>query len=79
VRVSTAFNRMLALPGASVVSVAFTPDGVVVGIRNRSRRLRCPCGWSTAARYDSSTRRWRHLDLGSCRLWLEGEIRRLVC
>jgi transposase len=70
---------MLALPGASVISVAFTPEGIVVGIRNRRRRLRCPCGWSTTARYDTAVRRWRHVDLGNCRLWLEGDIRRLRC
>jgi transposase len=79
VRVSTAFNKMLALPGASVVSVTFAPEGVVVGIRNRRRRLRCPCGWESSARYDSSLRRWRHVDLASCRLFLEGEVRRLEC
>jgi transposase len=79
VRVSTAFNKMLALPGASVTSVAFGPQGVVVGIRNRSRRLRCPCGFSTAARYDTTRRRWRHVDLGNTKLWLEADIRRLHC
>ena len=78
-RVSTAFNRMLALPGATVVGVRFDPIGVVVELRLRARRLRCPCGWSTRARYDSSRRRWRHLDAGGCRLWLEAEIRRLYC
>ena len=78
-RVSTAFNRMLAIPGASVTSVEFTPGGVVVGLRRRFRRLTCPCGWSTAAVYDRSRRRWRHLDLGGCRLFLEAEIRRLAC
>jgi hypothetical protein len=31
VRVSTAFNRILSLPGASAVTVTFTPDGVVAG------------------------------------------------
>jgi transposase len=70
---------MLALPGASVTSVAFTDDGIVVGICNRNRRLRCPCGWSTRSRYDSSRRRWRHIDAGACKVWLEGEIRRLDC
>jgi len=79
VRVSTAFNRILAIPGAWVESVSFTPAGVVVGLRKRARRLRCPCGWSTAARYDSSRRRWRHLDMGACQLWLEADIRRLDC
>ncbi|MCA1843973.1 MAG: ISL3 family transposase [Actinobacteria bacterium] len=78
-RVTTAFNRMLELSGASVTSVTFGPDGIVVGIRNRSRRLRCPCGFSTAVRYDTARRRWRHLDAGACRMFLEGEIRRLVC
>ncbi len=78
-RVTTAFNRMLDLSGASVVSVAFTSEGIVIGIRNRSRRLRCPCGWSTSARYDTSRRRWRHPNLGKSRVWLDGEIRRLPC
>lgn len=78
-RVTTAFNRMLSIPGASVVSVEFTPEGVMVGLRRRSRRLTCPCGWSMRATYDRATRRWRHLDLGACRLFLEAEIRRLDC
>ena len=78
-RVSTAFNRMLALPGATVESVSFTADGIVVGVRNRSRRLRCPCGSSSRAGYDSSRRRWRHLDAGACRVWLEAYVRRLDC
>jgi transposase len=79
VRVTTAFNRMLKLPGASVVSVAFSDVGVVVGLRQRGRRLRCPCGFTTKARYDTGRRRWRHLDAGACQIWLEAEIRRLDC
>ncbi len=78
-RVTTAFNRMLAIPGAWVTGVEFTPAGVVVALGRRGRRLTCPCGWSTAATYDRSRRRWRHLDLGASRLWLEAEIRRLAC
>ena len=78
-RVTTAFNRMLSVPGASVAGVAFGPEGVVVELRLRARRLHCPCGWSSAARYDTSKRRWRHLDLGACRLWLTADIRRLEC
>jgi transposase len=79
VRVSTAFNKMLAIPGAWVASVSFFPEGIVVGLRRRARRLRCPCGYSTPNRYDASVRRWRHLDLGSCRLFLEAEVRRIDC
>jgi transposase len=79
VRATTAFNKMLAIPGANVVGVQFTPTGIVVALRRRGRRLRCRCGWSTRAAYDRSTRRWRHLDLGAARLFLEAEIRRLAC
>ncbi len=58
-RVTTAFNTMLAIPGATVTAVSFTPEGVVVGRRRRSRLLTCPCGLRTRATYDSSIRRWR--------------------
>ena len=78
-RVTTAFNKMLAIEGASVRSVIFTLAGIEVGMRRRARRLRCPCGWSTRAVYDRSTRRWRHLDLGASRLILVAEVRRLHC
>lgn len=78
-RVETAFNRILELPGAWVGSVAFTADGVVVGVRRRARRHRCPCGWSTRSRYDRSRRRWRHLDLGATKVWLEADIARIDC
>ena len=79
-RVATAFNRMLGIDGATVSSVTFTGDGIVVGLRRRFRRLTCPwCGWSTRAGYDRSTRRWHHIDAGSSKIWLEAEIRRLEC
>jgi transposase len=79
VRVSTAFNRMLVIPGAWVASVAFTDDGIVVGLRRRRRTHHCPCGSVTRARYDVSTRRWRHLDAAACRLWLQADIARIDC
>jgi transposase len=79
VRVTTAFNLMLAIPGAWVASVTFTPEGVVVGLRRRRCRPRCPCGWKGRAVYDRSIRRWRHLDLGAVKLFVEAEIRRLHC
>jgi len=79
VRVSTAFNKLLGIVGATVASVTFTPAGVVVGLRRRRVKLQCPCGWKTWAVYDRSRRRWRHLDLSGSKLWLEAEIRRLHC
>ena len=69
-RVTTAFNRLLALPG------------VTVDVALRARRLVCPqCEFSTAARYDtrpvSST--WRHTDMGRFRVAVRMGLRRLRC
>lgn len=72
-RVTTAFNRILDLPGASVVTVSFADQGLIIGLRRRRRRLLCPCGRQTRSHYDSSRRRWRHLDFGACKVFLEAE------
>jgi transposase len=79
-RVTTAFNRMLAIPGASVCSASFEPEGVVVELRLRRRRLVCPrCGCLARGGYDRRRRRWRHLDLAGRRCFLEYELRRFPC
>ncbi len=78
-RVTTAFNRILDLPGASVATVSFTDDGLVLGLRRRRRRLVCPCGRRSRSRYDGSRRRWRHLDFGTCKVFLEAEVYRIGC
>jgi len=79
-RASTAFNRILQLPGVTVSSVEITDDAIVVGIRARRQLLSCPdCGYRCRGRYDQSRRRWRHLDLAGSKLFLEASIRRLVC
>lgn len=73
-RATTAFNQMLRNPGATVSGVTLAPEGIVVGLRRRFKRLTCPhCGWLTRAVYDRSARRWRHLVAGSAKLWLEAE------
>jgi len=79
VRVSTAFNRILGLSGVSVSSVSFDQAGIVVGLRLRAKLLTCPCGAKSRSRYDRSTRRWRHLDMGAVRVFLEAEIARVDC
>ena len=79
-RVSTAFNRLLQIPGAWVTDVVIDERDVEVTLRPKAHRLQgCPCGMLATAVYDRRRRRWRHLDLGRCRLWLVYEIRRLQC
>ena len=78
-RVSTAFNRLLAIPGASVTDVVINVRDVEVTLRPKARLLACPCGKRIQGVYDRRRRRWRHLDLGRCRLWLVYEIRRVNC
>jgi transposase len=81
-RVSTAFCRLLCLPGVWVRSVAFERDRVVVTVALRARVLRCPkCSYST--RHRESTQHhdsvWRHLDLGRWRLEVRARLRRVRC
>ncbi len=79
-RVTTGFNRMLAIPGASVRSASLEAEGVVVRLRLRRRRLVCArCGCLARGGYDRRRRRWRHLDLAGVRCFLECELRRFPC
>jgi transposase len=82
VRVTTAFSRLLRLPGVWVRQVRFEPDRVIVEVALKRRRLICPeCGYSTAARKDTRPENsvWRHLDLGVWRLEVHCRRRRLWC
>jgi len=82
VRVTTAFSRLLRLPGVWVRKVRFEPDRVVVEVALCRRRLICPrCGYSTVARKDRRRQDsvWRHLDLGVWRLEVHCRRRRLWC
>ncbi|MCA1700798.1 MAG: transposase family protein, partial [Actinobacteria bacterium] len=81
-RVQTAFNRMLRLPGASVIDVCFGGEGVIVCVRLRRRRRVCSgCGQTGRLLqiHDRRVKRWRHLDLGANRCVIECELRRLRC
>ena len=78
-RVTTVFNRVLALPGTRVTGVRLEADAVIVSVARRKRRAMCPCGTTTAAVYDRSVRRWRHLDACGTRIVLEATICRIVC
>lgn len=78
-RVTTAFNRLLRLQGATVRGVTFAAEGVVVELRLRRRRAACSACGQIAPIHDRSRRRWRHLDLGAQRCYLEAELRRVRC
>jgi transposase len=82
VRVTTALNRLLSLPGASVVDVSFAAEGVIVSVRLRRRRRVCSsCGQTDRQLEidDRRLKRWRHLDLGASRCMIECELRLLRC
>ena len=81
-RVTTAFNRLLRLPGASVIDVSFGAQGVIVTVRLRRRRRVCGRCGQTGRHLEIHGRRlkrWRHLDLGASRCVIECELRRLRC
>ena len=79
-RVTTAFNRLLALQGARVIDVLFAPEGVVVRVALRRRRAVCSvCGQVCGHVHDRSWRRWRHLDLAGQRCFVEYQLRRVRC
>ncbi len=81
-RVTTAFKRMLRLPGASVIDVSFGAEGVIVTIRLRRRRRVCSrCGQTGRFLeiHDRRVKRWRHLDVGANRCVIECCLRRLRC
>lgn len=81
-RVTSAFCRLLRLPGVHVVSVVFERDRTIVGVALRRRRLVCAhCSYSTPHRESVQAHEsvWRHLDLGVWRLEVRATLRRLRC
>lgn len=82
-RATSAFNRLLRLDGVRVTNVEFLTGAVVVTVALRRRKLVCPiCGHQSSAAYEARRRdvsRWRHLDLGTWRLEVRAELRRLRC
>src|SRR5450755_441238 len=80
VRVTTAFNRMLGLPGAWVRDVEFGERAVIVTVALRRKQPVCSgCGARGLKIKDHRVKRWRHLDLGGLRCQVECRLRRLYC
>ena len=79
-RVTTAYNRMLGLPGVWVRDVAFGAEGMVVTVCLRRKRPLCSgCGAGGLKVKDQRVKRWRHLDVGGGRCLIECRLRRLYC
>ncbi len=79
-RVTTVFNKLLALQGAFVQRLEFTADGIVVGVRKRALLHGCPtCSFCCRARYDCRQREWRHVSLGKWRVTVQAMLCRLDC
>ena len=79
-RATTAFNRLLRLPGAWVIDVSFGAEGVIVTVAlHRRRRVCSGCGQVGGQIHGRRVKRWRHLDLGANRCVIECELRRLWC
>lgn len=79
-RITTVFNKLLALQGAWVRGVRFAPDAIVVTVARRGRRHHCGrCDFSTSAGYDQHERDWRHLALGRWRVYVRAPVYRLEC
>jgi transposase len=79
-RVTTAFNRMLELPGAWVRDVEFGEQAVIVTVCLRRKQPICSgCGARGLKIKDHRVKRWRHLDAGGVRCRVECRLRRLYC
>lgn len=79
-RVTTAFNRMLALPRAWVRDVEFGIEGVIVTVALRQGVPVCSgCGARGLPIKEYRRKSWRHLDLGAGRCHIECMLRRLYC
>jgi transposase len=80
VRVTTAFNRMLGLPGAWVRDVEFGAQAMIVTVALRRKQPLCSgCGARGLKVKDHRSKRWRHLDVGGLRCQVECRLRRLYC
>ena len=79
-RVTTVFRRLLGVIKLIVTSVEFDICGLVIGVRPSWFKPRCGRCGRRAPGYDRlQTRRWRHLGLGSTRIWLQYASRRVQC
>ena len=77
-------EMLLCIQGVRVLDVEVLREEreVVMTVETKKRRHLCPlCRFATSARYDqqAAPRRWRHMNLGVFRLWLQMPMSRLKC
>ncbi len=77
-RVQDVFNSILQLDQALVTGVEVTGGTVLVTV-DLVGPYRCGCGQEVLGRYDSSLRRWRHLDVAGRVLWIQAQLARVAC
>lgn len=78
------WRELLGLSDAVVEDVELDPAGGVIVARVRVRKgaaLRCSRCRAVSPRYDrgEGRRRWRHLDAGTLRVFIEAEVPRVAC
>lgn len=79
-RATTLLRRLIGVTDLYVCSVQILKSDIVASVKPRRRRPCCgECG-KRAPGYDRAPeRRWRHLGLGSTRIWLKYAPRRVAC
>ncbi len=79
-RVTTVFRKLLGVIKLFVQDVDFDVAGLVIHVRPSWRSPRCSNCHKRAPGYDRKpARKWRHLGLGRCPIWLTYAPRRIDC
>jgi len=82
VRARSVFKRLLGVEKAVVEDVSFEGGDLVVRVRlHKRQRLRCSRCGRRCGLHDNGRgrRRWRVMDFGTVRVWLEAEAPRVRC
>ena len=83
-RATKVVEMLLCVQGLRVVDVTMRAEQreIVIDVETKKRRHFCPlCPFATSSRYDrpASARRWRQINLGVFRVWLQMQMSRLHC
>lgn len=79
-RATTLAKKLLGITALYAASLIFTDEGLIIAVRPRWHQPRCGCCGRRCKGYDRRpVRRWRHLPIGSLKVWLEYPPRRVHC